>query len=171
MSTNQPTIHWVTMLITALGIVAAHGQGAKPRDVPLEIRGDDSYFWIVNGGGDGFSARKLRFGEKYEESKNFRATADGMWLEGKYMGYDLTGKDPSVLARDAVDESTEWRKEGGRFGLRLQALKGPYKWWWVGLRPNIVDGKPVEKEANLVLVQDKKDAVQFRWEDPNDKGP
>jgi hypothetical protein len=170
MSTSQSMIHCAAVFLTAIGTAATHGQGAKPRDVPLEIRGDDTYFWTVSGS-ERFSARKVRFGEKYEERKNFRETADWMRLGGKYMGYDLEGKDPSVLGRDAVDESAEWKKEGGRFGLRLQALKGPYRWWWVGLRPIMEDGKPSEKQAVLVLVKDKKDAIQFRWEDPNDKGP
>jgi hypothetical protein len=171
MSINGMTIDWVAaILVAACAAALGHGQEHKSKHVPLKIRGDDNYYWIVNGTGDGFAAQKVRFGEDVHQSKNFREGADWMLVSGKYMGYDVEGKSPGLIACDTMVDASKWNKEGGLFGMRLQALKGPYKGWWVGLQPTTVDGKPSPKLANLVLVQDKKEAVQFRWEDPNDAG-
>jgi hypothetical protein len=175
MTFTNPT-HWHIAIFASLlgGMVAipvGHTQQPKPRAVTLTIKGDKTYEWIVDHAGDGFAASRWQIGDPPKYLKNFSEGADWMRLGGYYMGYDLTGKNSTLVAvAKDTNEAAKWHFDGGRFGLRLQALKGPYKDWWVGLRLAATDGKTAAKTATLELVKEKKDAAIFCWEDPYDAG-
>jgi hypothetical protein len=146
-------------------------QPTTPREVELHIRGSGYDYWQVDASGDGFVARHVFPGDRVSYRHSFAESAGGMEVSGKYMGYDLSGKSKEVLARERYGESTQWEKEGARFGMRLRVPHGPLKGWWVGLK--VVEDQPAPAKptlAKLVLVEDKKDAAVFIWADPYDEG-
>jgi hypothetical protein len=169
---------WLCLVLgwIAIGVLfPQRAYGQRPltsRKVPIVIQDDKSQEWLVDLAGGGFTARRLKPGDNTMERKNFEAGGDWMLVSGKYMGYDITGKNVDVIPIDAKElaDAGSWKKEGSRLGMRLQVKKGSLKDWWVGMQPTTTDGKPTTDLANLMLVKDKKDAAQFRWEDPNDDG-
>ncbi|MGH7174456.1 MAG: hypothetical protein ACRELF_00925 [Gemmataceae bacterium] len=105
---------------------------------------------------------------------NFRPPGPNwVMIDGFLLGYDLEGKSKNVLWRGRDRESTCWEIERGRrFSMRMRVRNGSLKGWWVGLKlikEKPEPGKPAQ--ARLVLVEDKKDAAVFTWEDPTDISP
>jgi hypothetical protein len=158
--------------LLALGVTSPGlCQAPRPREVDLKTRGGEDHWWQVTDSGDRFVAEKHVPKSQPVYRHNFKESADWMQVSGKYMAYDLSGKNKEVLAEKRYTETTQWTKEGGRNGMRLQVRNGALKDWWVGLGP-IQEAKPGKRpSARLVLVEDKKDAAEFYWADPRDEGP
>jgi len=94
-------------------------------------------------------------------------------VDGMYLGYDLSGKDKEVLARDGLAEDLRDIRWGGerdqklRLARNFRVANGARKGWWVGLGPTEEGGG--RPRARLILVKDRKDAAAFRWTRPEDE--
>jgi hypothetical protein len=175
------------LALLLLGTNLSPGQPSRPQGVDLLVidsKGDG--FGKVVRNGDHFVALDCRKGATIGFLGNFNPSVELLWVDNRYLGYDLRGKNKNVLVRElrgqvrARDlQDVEWdlvlaAKEPfkGRFRVKNGEMKG----WWIGLGP-VEKGEeearlPRERlpRAPLVLVKDKKDAAGFDWEDPKDDG-
>jgi hypothetical protein len=101
-------------------------------------------------------------------------------VDGQFLGYDLHGKNKSVLVRDGRGQDIQdlrWklerevvRKQEERVLVkRFQVVNGALKGWWIGLGPLEPAKGDRRPRACLILVKDKKDAAGFRWTNPEDE--
>src|SRR5262245_16335874 len=123
MTSTKPMAGLLAVLASVMLAVWGVGPGAcqapRSRAVDLKIRGGNDHWWQVTESGDGFVAEKhVPNGEPVERS-NFKLGIDQMKVSGKYMAYDLSGKNKDVLAenRDTA-ENSRWKLDGSRAGMR-----------------------------------------------------
>jgi hypothetical protein len=140
--------------------------------------------------GDRFVALDGRKDPKIGFLRNFDPGVDMLWVDDRYLGFDLCRKNKNVLVRELHGEVRGHDLQDIRWELvrhivnrqgkevlmkRFRVVNGELKGWWIGLGPLEKakgDRLPHDRRqrAPLILVKDKEDAAGFLWEDPHDEG-
>jgi hypothetical protein len=169
--------------------VAGPGSGQPPRGRGTVTAYDNQgQRWHVVRDGDRFVVALRARKSDGIPPRNFNMGGDGVWLQvdGRDLGYDLSGESKDVLVPVVPDEravgpqevrramqALRWEcvpgRKGSPFRGYFRAKNGALKGWWIGLGPPEPAKKDGRARARLVLVQDQKDALGFSWTNPEDE--
>ena len=152
----------------AIGLTRdAPGHERKPKHLlgTMSVFDGKDYFGNVIRDGDRF------VGDRNQRPDNYESMfSDNIVVDGKYLGYDLRGKNKNVLVREESGDDTSWTfvssEAKSPFSGYLRVKNGDLKGWWIGLGPVEPAKKGEELPRNrrgprapLILVKDKKDAA------------